>query len=56
MTAIGLGATLLSFVLRGSLPYSEDNDCEQYEDERENGADNQGQHGKHQLSAPLLMI
>jgi hypothetical protein len=38
------------------LPDSDDNDREQYEYERENGEDNQDQHGKHQLSAPLPMI
>jgi hypothetical protein len=35
---------------------SDDYDCEQYEDERNNGEDDQDQHGKHQLSAPLPMI
>src|SRR5208282_3474320 len=34
----------------------DDHDCEQYEDERKNGEDDQDQHGKHQLSTPLLMI
>ena len=38
------------------LPYSDDNDREQYEDKCESGDDSQDQHGKHQLSALLLMI
>jgi len=38
------------------LPYSDDNDSKQDQDEGDCGEDNQDQYGKHQLSAPLLMI
>jgi hypothetical protein len=38
------------------LPYSDDNDDKQDQDEHGGGEDNQDQRGKHQLPAPLPMI
>ena len=56
MTAIRLGATVAHLRVARFLPYSDDNDGKQDQDEHDNGEDNQDQHSKHQLSAPLLMI
>jgi hypothetical protein len=38
------------------LPDSDHNDRQQDQDQYDNGEDNQDEHGKHQLSASLLMI
>jgi hypothetical protein len=38
------------------LPYSDDHDGKQDQDERDCGDDNHDQRGKHQLSTPLPMI
>ena len=56
MTAIRLGATLLISVSRGSCRMATTTTASRIEDERDYGEDNQDQRGKHQLSAPLLMI
>jgi hypothetical protein len=37
------------------LPDSDHNDRQQDQDQHDHRGDNQDQHGKHQLSAPLLM-